>query len=302
VKPHSLADHLPLILAAVLLGTWSALPSSVKAAARPTNMVLIPAGEFLMGSPQGSIGFSDERPQRKIFLSAFWIDLREVSNRDYQKFVRETNHRPPAHEDPAVTLWENRAPPPGAENHPVVNVSWHDATAHCRWTGKRLPTEAEWEKAARGTDGRTYPWGNTWDLTLANSASYWARRTIEFQDALEWRTFWLEGEGARIVQRHGIKGEVLTLPVGTFPGGASPYGLLDMAGNVSEWVADSYNPYYYVNSPLSDPPGPDPTILTVVRGGSWLKPATSLRTSDRDFGEPDARLSGVGFRCAKDDR
>ena len=255
-----------------------------------------------MGSPEGAIGFSDERPQRKIFLSAFWIDLREVSNRDYHKFVQVTKHRPPAHETPAVTLWENRLPPRGAEDHPVVNVSWHDAVAYCQWARKRLPTEAEWEKSARGTDGRLYPWGNSWDFTLANSASYWARRTVEFDDSTAWRRFWLDGEGAGMVAQHGVKGEVLTLPTGTFPGGASPYGLLDMAGNVSEWVADSYNPYYYVNAPLSDPPGPDPTILRVVRGGSWLKPATSLRTSDRDYGEPDARLSGVGFRCAKDDR
>ncbi|MER3423177.1 MAG: hypothetical protein C4293_08055 [Nitrospiraceae bacterium] len=108
------------------------------------DMVLIPAGEFLMGSPEGSDGFPDERPQRKVLLSAFWIDRYEVTNAAYERFVRSTGHRAPANPNPAVTLWEENAPVSGIADHPVVNVSWEDAVAYCQWAGKRLPTEAEW--------------------------------------------------------------------------------------------------------------------------------------------------------------
>lgn len=277
-------------------------PDGLKAAEPGTGVAYVPAGEFLMGTPEAGGGLSDERPQRKIFLNAYWIDLHEVTNRDYLRFIEATGHPAPAHEQAALTLWEEGRPFPGSDEHPVVNVSWNEAVAYCRWAGTRLPTEAEWEKAARGTDGRRYPWGNEWDLTLANSASFWAGRTVEFRGGQEWQAFWVKGEGARIAEREGLNGEVLTLPVGRFSKGKSPYGLVDMAGNVSEWVADFYNPYYYLQGPLSDPPGPAPTILKTIRGGSWLKPTISLRTSDRDFGQPDSRLTGVGFRCARDDR
>jgi len=125
---------------------------------------------------------------------------------------------------------------------------------------------------------------------------------VEFRDSGEWRAFWIKGEGYTIVRNKGIKGEVLTLPVRSFPEGKSPYGLLDMAGNVSEWVTDWNEPYYYLKGPLANPTGPETGILKSIRGGSWLKPAASLRTTDRDFGEPTRRMSGAGFRCAKDDR
>lgn len=262
-------------------------------------MVEIPAGEFLMGSPPGQ-GLSDERPQRSVYLRAFLIDRYEVTNAQYERFVTATGHAVPTNPNPAVTLWHDGRPIPGSEAHPVVNVSWHDAVAYCRWAGKRLPTEAEWEKAARGTDARLYPWGNDWDPARANSASYWAGRTIEFKDTIEWKAFWVEGEGARISREKGLKGEVLTLPVGSFPNGASPYGLFDMAGNASEWVQDWYEPYYYLRAPRENPQGPDGKLLKVVRGGSWLKPASSLRTTDRDYGFPDDHQSGTGFRCAQD--
>lgn len=268
----------------------------------PDDMVLVPAGEFFMGTPEGTEGFPDEHPQRLVFLSAFLIDRYEVTNAQYERFVRETAHRLPANPNPAVTLWEQGAPLPGIADHPIVNVGWEDAAAYCHWVGKRLPTEAEWEKAARGTDGRRYPWGNEWDIRLANSASYWAGRTIEFQSGEDWTAFWVKGEGARIVRERGIKGEVLTLPVGSFPEGASPYGLHDMAGNAAEWVEDWYDPNYYKAAPVSDPPGPPKGVLKVMRGGSWLKPAASLRASDRDFGNLQSRPSGTGFRCAKDAR
>ncbi|MCP9469438.1 MAG: formylglycine-generating enzyme family protein [Nitrospira sp.] len=272
----------------------------VSASSLPDETVLIPAGEFFMGSPDDGSSFDDERPQRKVFVGSFRIHRHEVTNARYKRFTDETGHRTPSHEKPALTLWLNGEPFPGSEHHPVVNVSWDDALAYCRWLGMRLPTEAEWEKAARGIDGRRYPWGNEWDPHLANSASYWADRTIEFKDGGEWKAFWMAGDGARIARERGLNGEVLTLPVGSFPEGASPYGLLDMAGNVSEWVQDWYEPYSYLHAPLSDPPGPDGRLLKVVRGGSWLKPARNLRTSDRDYGSPTDRATGIGFRCAQD--
>ncbi|MBM4125144.1 MAG: formylglycine-generating enzyme family protein, partial [Nitrospira sp.] len=260
----------------------------------------IPAGAFLMGSQEGSDSFTDERPQRTVTLSAFWIDRQEATNAQYERFVAATGHPQPQNLNQAVTLWAQGRPLAGSERHPVVNVSWHDAAAYCQWAGKRLPTEAEWEKAARGTDGRLYPWGNEWGLDRANSASYWAGRTVEFKDGKEWSEFWIAGEGARIAKERGLRGEVLTMPVGSFPEGASPYGVLDLAGNASEWVQDWYEPYYYVKAPQADPKGPNGVLLKVSRGGSWLKPAKSLRTADRDYGYPDDRPSGTGFRCAKD--
>ncbi|MCP9440884.1 MAG: formylglycine-generating enzyme family protein [Nitrospira sp.] len=273
---------------------------AVGASSLPDETVLIPAGEFFMGSPDDGSSFDDERPQRKVFVGSFRIHRHEVTNARYKRFVDATGHRTPSHENPRLTLWLNGEPFPGSEQHPVVNVSWDDALAYCRWLGMRLPTEAEWEKAARGTDGRRYPWGNEWNGHLANSASHWADRTIEFKDGGEWKAFWITGDGARIAREHGLNGEVLTLPVGSFPGGSSPYGLLDMAGNVSEWVQDWYEPYSYLHAPLSDPQGPDGRLLKVVRGGSWLKPARNLRTSDRDYSSPADRATGIGFRCAQD--
>ena len=253
-----------------------------------------------MGNPVGGDSFPDEAPQRFVYLSAFLIDRYEVTNDDYTRFVQATGHRIPENAKPASTLWEQGAPLPGIEDHPVVNVSWDDAAAYCRWLGKRLPTEAEWEKAARGTDGRRFPWGNDWDHRKANSASYWARRTIDFQSGADWDSFWVAGEGARLSKENGIKGEVLTLPVGSFPDGVSPYGLFDMAGNAAEWVQDWHDPNYYRSAPLVDPPGSARGAVKGMRGGSWLKPYMSLRTADRDWGVMDSRPSGTGFRCAKD--
>jgi formylglycine-generating enzyme required for sulfatase activity len=288
-----------LVAAWLLFGT---MPSSLMAGQPDLHeaMVLVPAGEFLMGSPLGSDGFSDEQPLRRVYVSAFWIDRYEVTNLHYLRFVQATGHAAPQNTNPSFTLWEQGGPPAHIETHPVVNVSWHDAVAYCHWVGKRLPTEAEWEKSARGTDGRRYPWGNQWEWTLANSASYWAKRTVEFSNGEDWKAFWLRGEGARYSKEYGVKGEVLTMPVASFPEGASPYGLFDMAGNVSEWVQDWYEPYSYLNASLTDPQGPAGVLLKSMRGGSWLKPAKSLRTTDRDYGYPDDHPSGTGFRCARD--
>jgi formylglycine-generating enzyme required for sulfatase activity len=263
-------------------------------------MIRIPAGEFRMGSAAESGGLPDEQPERSVLLSAYFIDRFEVTNEAYSIFVSRTGHRMPENVNPASTLWKDQTPMPGIEQHPVVNVSWTDAEAYCRWAGKRLPTEAEWEKAARGPDGRRYPWGNQWDFSLANSASYWAGRTVAFDSGADWEAFWVKGEGAHIAKQKGLNGEVLTLAVGSFPGSVSAYGLFDMAGNVAEWVQDWYDPHYYLSAPLSNPTGPPRGAIKSMRGGSWLKPAVSLRTSDRDWGTMDSRPSGTGFRCAQD--
>lgn len=255
-----------------------------------------------MGTSGTNEGFTDEHPQRKVFLRSFWIDITEITNRQYQTFVDTTGHPPPHHENSRLNLWTEHGPFPGTEYHPVVNITWNDAQDFCHWQEKRLPTEAEWEKAARGIHGQPYPWGDRWNPSLANSASYWAGRTVEFKDFTQWQSFWVQGMGAEIVREQGIKGEVLTKPVGSFPEGASPYGLLDMAGNVSEWVSDWNDPYYYMKAPFADPQGPTNGILKTIRGGSWLKPANSLRTAHRDYGPRTARYTGVGFRCARDDR
>jgi formylglycine-generating enzyme required for sulfatase activity len=264
------------------------------------DMALIPAGEYRMGTSEGSDGLADEHPERLVFLHPFFLDRFEVTNQDYAAFVQSTGHRPPTNNSPDSTIWNGAVPPQPIARHPVVNVSWEDAVAYCRWSGKRLPTEAEWEKAARGTDGRRYPWGNDWSWTKANSASYWANRTIEFQSGADWEAFWIKGDGARLAREHGINGEVLTLPVGSFPDAVSPYGIHDLAGNAAEWVQDWYDPNYYRSAPLTDPTGPERGAIKSMRGGSWLKPAISLRTSDRDWGTMDSRPSGTGFRCAKD--
>lgn len=278
---------------------WITIPTAASPAGS-IDMVLVPAGEFTMGNPLGSEGFPDEAPQRRVYLSAFRIDRYEVTNEAYARFVHETGHRIPENVKPAATLWRDWASILAIAAHPVVNVSWDDADAYCRWRGARLPTEAEWEKAARGTDGRRFPWGEDWDWAKANSASYWAQRTVQFESGADWEAFWIKGEGAIIARTKGINGEVLTMPVGSFPEGASPYGIHDLAGNAAEWVADWHDPNYYRIASLTDPLGPARGAVKAMRGGSWLKPYKSLRTADRDWGVMDSRPSGTGFRCAQD--
>ncbi len=239
----------------------SGAPEAIAALRRhpPPDMVLIPAGPFIMGSDEES----DERPPHRVYLDAFYIDRYPVTNAEYAKFVRDTGHPPPPHWEPYGGTY-----PPGKGNHPVAYVCWFDARDYATWAGKRLPTEAEWEKAARGTDGRRYPWGDRFDSDYCNTdeSEYWD-----------------------------------TTPVDAFsPFGDSPYGVADMAGNVWEWVADWYDRDYYQRSPARNPRGPETGRTKVLRGGAWDFGARQARCSARNHEYPGPRHGLIGFRCAAD--
>jgi formylglycine-generating enzyme required for sulfatase activity len=229
-------------------------------AAPPDDMVLVPAGEFSMGSPEGD---PDEKPAHKVQISAFFMDKYEVTVKQYAAFLQESGGDRPAE-------WKTMNKTAN-QNRPVMGVDWAEAARYCKWAGKRLPTEAEWEKAARGTDGRLYPWGN--DPPTPLHANYGKK---------EWNNH-----------------EAL-VPVGTLEAGKSPYGIYDMAGNVWEWVSDWYDNDYYKNSPSDSPAGPPTGGFKVIRGGSWNTSARNLRAADRYFDPPSFRSQYVpGFRCAK---
>jgi len=226
----------------------------------PEGMVLIPAGEFLMGSEDG---LPDVRPMRRVHLSSYWIDRYEVTNAQYRRCVEAGICSPPKDrqefEDPQRT------------NHPVTNVIWTQARIYCQWLGRRLPTEAEWEKAARGADGRRYPWGN-------------GEESIKT---------WLKDRDLRT----GTNG---TAPVGSVPEAASPYGVLDMVGSVWEWVKDWYAEDFYLVGPSHDPQGPLRGSFRVLRGGDWSQGQLELRASYRGWDEMTYWGPTLGFRCADD--
>ena len=229
------------------------------------SMVTIPAGEFLMGNPEGK-GRADEWPQRSVYLEAFAIDQVEVTNERYMAFVTTTGHRnPPNPYGTGPLLSAN-----GIEQLPVVQTTWYDAKAYCAWAKKRLPTEAEWEKAARGTDGRLFPWGN--EPATSKRANF----DREWED------------------------EKTLYPVGSLPDGDSPYGVKDMAGNAREWVSDWYDPDYYKHAPDESPLGPDKRgVVRSIRGGSWHSPMADITTSARGRGGFALQTHGTGFRCAR---
>ncbi len=231
----------------------------------PVPMVTIPAGEFLMGNPEGK-GRADEWPQRSVYLDAFAIDQVEVTNERYMRFVMSTGHRNPPNPYGTGPLLSVK----GIEQLPVAQTTWYDAKAYCSWAKKRLPTEAEWEKAARGTDGRLFPWGNE-PATLKR-----ANFDREWED------------------------EKTLYPVGSLPGGDSPYGVKDMAGNAREWVSDWYDPEYYKHAPDRNPQGPDKKgVVRSIRGGSWHSPVADITTSARGRGGFALQTHGTGFRCAR---
>jgi len=246
-------------------------PTDTPTLSAPPVMVYVPAGEFTMGSDEGD---SNEQPVHTVYLDAFYIDKYEVTNAQFAQFLNEQGNQ----EEGGVTwldigsesclitqIGEQYQPKSGYDDHPVIEVSWYGARAYCLWASKRLPTEAEWEKAARGTDERTYPWGERVDCDHA--------------------------------QYNECEGE--TAPVGSKPKGASPYGALDMAGNVAEWVADSYGEDYYSQSPSRNPLGPGFGTSKVLRGGSWIWELDSVRCADRRGKHPGITDGTVGFRCAR---
>lgn len=224
------------------------------------EMVLIPAGPFIRGTNQGGL---DEQPQRMLVLDAFAIDRYEVTNFQYQQFVDATGHRKSG---PPARYAKNMSKMQGI-NQPVVYVSWEDAETYCRWKGKRLPTEAEWEKAMRGSDGRLWPWGNVEKPNGAN----WAR----VEDGYE-----------------------VSASVGTVPTDRSPYGVMDGAGNVMEWVADWYAERYFGEAPEKNPPSPDHGVFRVLRGGGYATTGADIRITSRSKMVPDFRDETIGFRCA----
>ncbi len=227
-------------------------------------MAMIPAGKFLMGTKE-EVGEFDERPPREVTLKGYAIDLYEVSRESYLKFVEATRHRDPE----VMVFFDNPKKLEASPRQPVVGVSWDDANAYCRWAGKRLPTEAQWERAARGEDGRRYPWGE------------------EF----------LEGHTN---VRGGEDGFLYTAPVGSFEAGRSPYGLYDTAGNAAEWVFDWYDEFYYREGQVTLPKGPEKGVARVVRGGSWNDPKGDARTTKRMAIAPSRSEAIIGFRCAVD--
>ena len=245
---------------ALLAGTIS-LAAAAETASGEKDMVFIPKGEFSMGSNEHS-----DESKHQVVLDAYLIDKYETSNARYKEFMKATRH-------PAAAYWDD--PRLNKPNQPIVGVSWTDANAFCKWDGKRLPTEAEWERAAKGPEGdNQYPWGNAIDPKRANYGKNIGR----------------------------------TSPVDSYPEGVSGFGVYNMAGNVFEWVEDWYDLNYPQENPTLNPRGAEKGYnfanqgpVKVLRGGSWLAPETSLRTSHRFWNQPDNNSYGVGlgFRCAK---
>ncbi len=265
----------------------SALPPTFSAT---IDMILIPAGEFEMGGdadqafticqeifdPYSYIGkcksswFEDEEPIHTVYLDDYYIDKFEVTNADYQVCVEDGECNLP--DKTYSSTREEYFGNPEYADYPVIYVNWHNAQTYCAWRGARLPTEAEWEKAARGTDGRIYPWGSNFDGRLGNFCGP-------------------KGEN--------IDGHTDTVPVGSYPEGASPYGVLDMSGNVFEWTSDWYGYNYYKDSPSKNPTGPAKGSQRVMRGSNFeFKYVFSVHITER-FGQfPDYTYDYDGFRCA----
>lgn len=227
-----------------------------------TGMVFIPAGEFLMGSTGDEVQRAadvDEFPQRRVFVDDFYIDIHEVTNSQYKVFVDSMKV-------PAPPRWVDGNYGIGEDGLPVVSISWEEAAAYAKFVGKRLPTEAEWEKAARGTDGRQFPWGNNFDRTFANNGDH-------------------------------------LVPIMSYPAGVSPFGVYDMAGNAAEWVNGHYEAYPRTEALPRDVPDRREVFKggrRIYRGGSWNTFPKYLRCPNRESTTPGKRWAYVGFRCAMD--
>jgi formylglycine-generating enzyme required for sulfatase activity len=261
-------------------------------------MVRVPGGTFWMGSVEG-VGDADERPQRRVTLSGYCVDETEVTVEGYGRCVgagvcapAPTTVEWPGITEADRTLWSQwcNGSRKDRGTHPVNCVNWEQARGYCEWVGKRLPTEAEWEYAARGTDGRTYPWGEEAPGPgRLNACGAECRAMLE-----------KAGSSGSAVMYEGDDGWGGTAPVGSFPAGASPYGALDLAGNVWEWVADWYGEY--PAGEAENPTGPSSGEARALRGGGWLNAdAGVVRAADRLRGGPAYRIFGLGFRCARGD-
>jgi formylglycine-generating enzyme required for sulfatase activity len=270
-------------------------------------MVYVPGGTFQMGSTDAEIDaafeqceqeygsgqcskdwFERESPQHTVTLDAFWIDKTEVTNAQFAAFLNEQGNQTEGgvtwlELESAYCLIEQVSgeyqPKSGYDDHPVIEVSWYGADAYCKWAGGRLPTEAEWEYAARGPGGSVYPWGNEFDCSRGN-----------FDDETQIDDYVVPGG-------EGCDGYERTAPVGSFKDGASWCEALDMAGNVWEWVADWYDGDYYTDSPARNPQGPDSGDDRVLRGGSWGRVSYDVRSAYRYYRRPDVRRDFVGLRC-----
>lgn len=279
------------------------------------EMVFVPSGTFLMGSSdeqidkamddcekmyrgeqdcQRRIYSNQEQPQHEVYVNAFWIDKTEVTNAQFCKFLnakgnQKTNgvrwFEPGAgHRGIVYGYIEEKngvfKTKPGYENYPAIEVSWYGAKAYCDWIGGKLPTEAEWEYAAKGPQNKIYPWGNEFNGNLVN----YRDSTLNFDNLAKDTSF--------------SDGYALWAPVGSYPDGASWCGALDMVGNVHEWVSDWYSADYYSISPKNNPKGPGNGTLKIGRGGSWYDSRWQVRCSYRKILTPSsARMHWIGFRC-----
>ena len=259
-------------------------------------LVFVSEGNFQMGSNDGT---DFEKPKHTVWLDDFWIDQTEVTNTQFEEFVKECNYETdaelanwsyvfnmPSGKWPKVVgvNWRHPQGPTSnlnrLGNYPVTYMSWNDASAYCKWAGRRLPSEAEWEKAARGTDNRLYPWGNQ---KPGNILLNFADKNI----TVGW------------ADKISDDGYSFTSPVGHYPEGASPYGALDMAGNVWEWDNDWFDPNYYLSQNIwRNPTGPSTRSGRVLRGGSWYDSGTVSRSSFRLGYYPMDWFAYYGFRCA----
>lgn len=245
--------------------TATSYPSTIRDS-KNVEMVLIPAGNFVMGSSTGEV---DEKPEHTVYMDAYYIDKYEVSNEQYELCVLLNVCRRPIDVSSFQRL--SYFGDPLFANYPVINVTFEMARAYCEdWRGARLPTEAEWEKAARGTDGSTFPWGEEIGCNYANYRDKTCERVRD------------------------------TSPVTSFPNGVSDYGVYNMAGNVWEWIKDWYSPAYYLNSPTINPTGPEHAVVGIYyikRGGSFQDEPQKLRTTNREKNDPTNYGSNLGFRC-----